>query len=179
MKFVEVLKFGVFAMISVLDTKSVVADYVTKGWFVLPIKPSSKEPITRFVRNGFKSATNDLTVVDSWIEAEPEMNVGIACEMSGLLVIDIDYRNMTPDSWTLAKQVFQETMMVETGDGVHLYFKADGLSDVKGKLDAGIDIKYKGYVVAAPSIHSNGKQYEANGLEPVVLPDYLKEWVTR
>lgn len=162
-----------------INTFEIASTYVDNGWFVLPIKPSSKEPITHFVRNGFKSATNDLTVVDSWIQAVPDMNLGIACEMSGLLVIDIDYRNITPDSWTLAKQVFQETMMVETGDGVHLYFKADGLSDVKGKLDAGIDIKYKGYVVAAPSIHSNGKQYEANGLEPVVLPDYLKEWVTR
>jgi hypothetical protein len=162
-----------------INTLEIASEYVDNGWFVLPIKPSSKEPVTRLVRNGFKSATNDLTVVEEWLQAEPEMNLGIACEMSGLLVIDVDYRNMTPDSWSLAKQVFQETMMVETGDGVHLYFQASGLSGVRGKLDFGLDIKYKGYVVAAPSFHSNGKQYEANGLKPVVLPDYLKEWVTK
>jgi hypothetical protein len=166
-------------MTKTIDVVDSALDYCAKNWFVLPVKANSKEPVTRLVCNGFKSASNNPEVVSDWFNSESGMNVGIACEMSGLLVIDIDYRNMTPDSWTLAKQVFQETMMVETGDGVHLYFKADGLSDVKGKLDAGIDIKYKGYVVAAPSIHSNGKQYEANGLEPVVLPDYLKEWVTK
>lgn len=166
-------------MIKTIDTLNVASKYCADGWFVLPIKPKSKEPITRFVRNGFKSATNDLSIVKEWLKAEPEMNLGIACEMSGLLVVDVDYRNMTPDSWSLAKQVFQETMMVETGDGVHLYFQTENLSGVRGKLDFGLDIKYKGYVVAAPSIHSNGKQYEANGLKPVVLPDYLKEWVTK
>jgi len=164
----------------VKSTEEQAFEYCAKNWFVLPIKPCSKEPITYLVRNGFKSATTDFRVVESWLKAEPEMNFGISCEMSGLIVIDIDYRNMTRDSWELGKMLSViDTMIVETGDGMHIYFTTEVLSGVKAKLALGIDIKYKGYVVAPPSVHSNGKRYEANGLEPVALPDYVREWVTK
>jgi len=156
--------------------------YLANGWKVLPVRAASKEPLTDLVRHGFLDATSDPVEIVQWFRKYPEMNLGIACEMSGLIVLDIDYRNLTDESWVMAEHLFKEykdTMIVETGDGVHMYFRAEALSGVKAKLALGIDIKYKGYVVAPPSIHSNGKRYEANGLEPVTLPDYVREWVTK
>jgi len=155
-------------------------DYVEKGWKVLAVRPNSKEPAIRFMRYGHNSATDELDVISSWFNEVPDLNLGIACEKSGLIVLDLDYRNMCKCSWELGKELAViETMQVETGDGLHIYFTTDSLSAVKGKLDNGIDIKYKGYVVAPPSIHSNGKRYEANGLEPVALPEYLRKRVTK
>ena len=167
-------------MFDVLDVVDSGLDYCRKGWFVLPIKNQSKEPITSLVCNGHLSATDSGDFVASWWNKFPDMNIGIACEKSNLIVLDIDYRNMNHDSWEFGKELSCiETMQVETGDGLHLYFTTDALSGVRGKLDVGIDIKYKGYVVAAPSVHPNGKRYEANGLEPVALPNWLKERVCK
>jgi hypothetical protein len=157
-------------------------EYCNKNWFVLPVKAKDKEPITSIAHQGYKSATNNFWLIPDWLQEQPDMNLGIACEMSQLIVLDIDYRNLTDKSWVMAEHLFREyknTMIVETGDGVHMYFTTESLSGVKGKLASGIDIKYKGYVVAPPSVHSNGKRYEANGLEPVALPDYIREWVTK
>ena len=168
-----------------LETKTVVAkefalDYLNNGWFVLPVKVNSKEPHMSLIRNGHNSASNNVSEVISWFDEVPNMNIGIACAKSNLIVLDCDYRNMNRDSWELGKELSCiETMQVQTGDGLHIYFKTDALSEVYGKLDDGIDIKYKGYVVAAPSVHPNGKRYEANGLEPVTLPDWLKEKVMK
>ena len=161
-------------------SKEFALDYLNDGWFVMPIQKESKEPLFKFAPRGFYSASNNPAEVMGWFNECPEMNLGIACEKSGLIVLDFDYRNMTRDSWELGKELSCiETMQVETGDGIHLYFTTSVLSGVKGKLDAGIDIKYKGYVVAAPSVHPNGKRYEANGLKPVALPDNIKKWVSR
>lgn len=155
-------------------------NYVEKGWNVLPVKPASKEPMIRFARNGHNSATSSISTIKSWFDIVPELNIGIACQKSGLIVLDIDYRNMDKDSWEIGEQLSCiETMQVETGDGLHLYFTTDELSDVKGKFDNGIDIKYKGYVVAAPSVHPNGTKYEVNGLDPVALPNWIKEKIVR
>ena len=160
--------------------KEYALDYLNAGWFVLPIQQESKEPLFEFAPKGFYSASNNPVEIMGWFNKFPDMNIGIACEKSNLIVLDIDYRNMNHDSWEFGKELSCiETMQVETGDGLHLYFTTDALSGVRGKLDVGIDIKYKGYVVAAPSVHSNGKRYEANGLEPVALPDWLKERVCK
>jgi len=46
----------------------------------------------------------------------------------------------------------------------------------KGKLEEGIDIKWKGYVAAAPSIHPNGKNYKiVNNVKPTVITNELLE----
>jgi hypothetical protein len=166
-------------MIKTIDAQEKAFYYVEKGWKVLAVTTKDKRPSIRFMRYGHNSATDELDVISSWFDEIDDLNIGIACEKSGLIVLDLDYRNMCKCSWALAKQLYAETMIVETGDGVHMYFTTEALSGVKGKLASGIDIKYKGYVVAPPSVHSNGKRYEANGLEPVALPDYIREWVTK
>lgn len=160
--------------------KELALDYLNNDWFVMAIQERSKEPLFEFAPRGFLSASNNPVEIMGWFNKYPEMNIGIACEKSGLIVLDIDYRNMDKDSWEIGEQLSCiETMQVETGDGLHLYFTTGELSDVKGKFDNGIDIKYKGYVVAAPSVHPNGTKYEANGLDPVALPNWIKEKIVR
>ncbi len=156
-----------------INTIDTAFDYVDKGWHVLPVRPSSKEPIGKLARFGHLSATTDKAVIADWFDVVPDMNVGIACEMSGLLVIDIDYRNLTKSSWAFAKELYADTMIVETGDGVHLYFTAPKGLSMPAKLDDGIDVKYKGYVVAPPSIHPSSKVYESNGVEPIAYPQHF------
>jgi hypothetical protein len=147
-------------------------NYLDLGWSVLPVRSKAKEPATWLVKRGHLDASNDPFQVAEWFKNE-KLNVGIACELSGLLVLDFDYRNMNQHSWEVAKEVWCETMAVMTGDGVHLYFTAPQGLNMPGKLTDGIDIKYKGYVVGAPSIHPSGKRYEWNGKLPVEYPAQL------
>jgi len=147
-------------------------ELLARGWYVLPVEPNNKNPYTRFARKGFYSATNDLDQVDQWLSKNQELNWGVACEMSGLLVIDIDYRALTKDSWDYAKQLVCDTYTVETGDGIHLYFAAEKGLTMRGKLADGIDIKYRGYVVADGSTHPNGKIYSAIEMPVMQLKDH-------
>ncbi|MBX9772381.1 MAG: DUF3987 domain-containing protein, partial [Candidatus Obscuribacterales bacterium] len=69
-------------------------------------------------------------------------------------------------------------------DGRHLIYLAppealNGEIVFKDKMCPGVDIKFRGYIVAPPSIHPNGKQYRwAEGAslfecEPPPLPDWM------
>jgi hypothetical protein len=147
--------------------------YLEKGWFVLPLKEKSKIPSFK-VKHGFKGSSNDPFVIADWFKKPNNSNLGIACEMSGLIVIDFDFRNMTEEAnefyGKFDLNYYEETMAVSTGDGVHYYFKTERFQTFPGKIMDGIDIKYNGYVVASPSIHPNGKEYVWNKREPIVLP---------
>jgi hypothetical protein len=147
-------------------------ELLERGWYLLPVAPNSKEPFTKLARKGFYSASNDKYQINSWLEREPNLNWGIACEMSGLLVVDVDYRNLNQSSWRLAKELWAETYQVETGDGIHYYFQANKGLKVPGKLADGIDIKYRGYVVADGSVHENGKTYSANQMPVMKLQEH-------
>jgi hypothetical protein len=67
------------------------------------------------------------------------------------VVFDIDYRN----GGELLEQ-FEPTYTVQTGDGLHLYLQPANLMFI---VAISHDIKYKGYVAAAPSIHPSGARY--------------------
>lgn len=151
--------------------------YAKKGWFVLPLKPQSKEPC-KFLRRGYLDASNDLTTVKKWFE-KPDLNVGLAIVQSDLVVLDFDKRNViSKHQWKSYLELCMRlnTHTVETDDGYHFYFKADKSKHFKGKLIPGIDIKHKGYVVLPPSIHPNGSTYRVlKDVQPIVLPDTLEK----
>lgn len=141
-----------------MKTKSMLdaaLDYASRGWKVMPLKAGKKDPHFDLIKNAYLSATDDLELIKFWYSVDPKANLGIACSTSGLIVIDIDFRNGGK-----MLDIFNETYTVKTGDGLHLYYKANPDFQYKATFEAGIDIKYKGYVAAAPSIHPNGKIYE-------------------
>ncbi len=143
--------------------------YARRGWAVMPVAPNTKEPHHHLIRRAYLSATTDEYEIARWFYIDPNANLGISCIASNLVVIDIDYRNggVRPD-------YLPDTYTVQTGDGIHLYYKAHPSQSFPGTLGQGIDIKHRGYVVTAPSIHPNGKRYTViDDRDPVAVPTRL------
>ena len=147
------------------------AEYIYNGWKVMPLKPKSKDPHFNLIKRAYLDATDNLDLLSFWMKMDPNMNIGVACKPSGLVVFDVDFRNGGE-----AISELTETYTVKTGDGFHFYYQITPDMNFKGKLEEGIDIKYNGYVVAAPSIHPNGKAYEVvNSMKPAFIPSDLLE----
>lgn len=164
-----------------------------RGWYVFPIKPRGKEPLTA---HGFKDATTDPKQIQAWIEQFPDCNWGLDTGRSGLLVGDVDPKNGGDVSWAelVAKHPeLANTVRVQTqGDGLHLYWlrpPANGHGDLGNTVShiaPGIDTRGAGgYVVIPPSIGPSGKPYRwATGHAPhevavAALPKVLFEMLQR
>jgi len=148
-----------------MNTQEMAVSYAMRGWFVLPVYPNDKRPFFPLAPNGYKSASNDVATVEKWFASNPHLNIGIACAPSGLVVMDVDFRNGGTN-----QGLESQTFTVATGDGLHYYYSAPVGSHFAGKLRDGVDIKYNGYVVAGGSTHPNGKFYEVIcDLEPAPI----------
>jgi hypothetical protein len=132
-------------------------EYAERGLSVLPAE--GKAP--PLIRGGFKSASNDPDKVRGWWKRWPDANIGIACDKSDLVVLDVDPRSDGFDTLDELESMCElpDTPCSQTGgDGLHAFFRFPGVA-LKGKLP-GIDIKHHGYVIAPPSMHASGQRYE-------------------
>jgi bifunctional DNA primase/polymerase-like protein len=116
--------------------------------------------------NGFKDASMDPTKIKDWWEKWPDANIGIATgKISNLIVVDFDFPKGGDDTLLKLESKnghFPSTAAVKTGNGIHLYFVYNALLQ-KNRVNIlpGLDIRSNGgYVVAPPSFHANGKQYQ-------------------
>jgi len=133
---------------------------------VLPLVPGKKNPLTT---NGFYDATTDGVPIHEWWTQHPDANVGVRVGIeSNLLVLDVDNKggkNGTAELEKLSNQLGQLplTRIVSTpSGGFHFYFAfPNGLKEraLKSELAPGVELKFKGYVVAPPSI-IEGSAYE-------------------
>lgn len=154
-------------------------------WNVFPLIPKRKEPITS---NGFRDATTEISRIVNWWTEYPDANVGIRTgKESGFIVIDIDGEIGDYYLEKLVSQygVLPDTVISITGSGgKHILFKYPNIPNVviKNKVNwlEKIDIRGDGgYIVAPPSIHPNGRQYEwelssrPNEIEIAELPNWL------
>lgn len=136
--------------------------YAALGFHILALQSRSKRPHTMLSKEGLYSATNDFNKIQKWFLKYPTINIGIACQPSGVVVFDVDQRaGGTLDG-------LPRTRTIKTGDGYHLYYQADPSMLFPGKLRDGVDIKWRGYVVAAPSMHPSGVPYEVIDDRPMV-----------
>ncbi len=139
----------------------------------------AKHPITF---NGYKDATKDNQVIESFFQND-NRNIGIATgKVSGIWVMDEDKLGLVDELETKFGKL-PETPIVETGKGRHFYFRwFDGCPKQTQKTKEGYDIRSDGgYVIAPPSIHANGNQYRwlvSPEQTPFALaPDWLVNWV--
>lgn len=127
--------------------------YASVGWPVLPVIPREKKPLDG---NGFDHATTDEQIIRGWFNHCPDANIGIALAPAGLAAIDIDPRHGgCADDLPGAL----DTLTAKTGDGLHLLVRVPAGAELPGKLQAGIDIKWRGYIVVEPSVHPSGAPY--------------------
>jgi hypothetical protein len=127
--------------------------YAALGWPILPVDPKTKRPLGG---NGIEHATTDVTVIRRWWKRWPNAGIGVHLAAAGLCAIDIDPRAGTKKT----PADFPPTLTARTGGGGwHLIYRAPQGTTLPGKLEAGIDIKHKGYVIVEPSIHPSGQQY--------------------
>ncbi len=172
--------------------KTFASAYLQRGWFIFPLRPNGKEPITP---NGFKDASNDLEVIENWIRRYPSSNIGIATEASNLIVIDCDASKgeAPPTPWNQpgikegvdvfltaieesGHQFDFNTFTVATpNNGWHYYFQDQGAPIQSGANVSGlwrVDIRSKGgYIVAPGSCLASGS-YEVDtigSLSPMPL----------
>lgn len=160
-------------------------DYARRGWRVIPIPPGKKFPegISRWQER----ATNDPELVEQWWQQHPDHGVGIATGAeTGLWVLDVDdyesYRELEK-----RYEPLPDTLTTITGSGgLHFYYKwpTDGTvirNNASTRLGPGLDVRGDGgFVVAPPSVHPNGKQYEwdaGQGDDPVDAPRWLIDLV--
>lgn len=155
--------------------------HAARGWFVFPCKPGDKYPITK---HGWHDASRDAEQIRQWWAKTPNANVGIACGMSGLCVLDID-TGLEDDNaamlW-LGAHNMPTTYMVRSGRrpgfGLQVYFTG-AIPDVIGwELDGCKgDIKsLGGLVMSAGCVHPSGTEYAVKCGSPEELAD-TPDWV--
>jgi bifunctional DNA primase/polymerase-like protein/AAA domain-containing protein/primase-like protein len=132
--------------------------YAARGWFVFPLKPRTKEPVTA---HGFKDATTDADQIARWWTETPDANVALHPGPSRVVVIDVDGRDGRVAAVPLG--LFSEpTLAVLTGrpGGVHLYYRHPGFPVSNRPLAPHVDVRAdEGYVVLPPSVHPSGAIY--------------------
>lgn len=133
-----------------------------RSFATFPCKGNSKQPATR---NGFKDAQFGQDVQDI---VNLGYNLGMACEKSGIIVIDVDYHCENSTAMEDLKQLeiklgaklpLTLTQSTASGKGRHLIYSAKGISNPRGKIGQFCDLKYRGYIMIAPST-INGCQYK-------------------
>lgn len=135
--------------------------YIGWGWPVFPLRPGTKEPMTK---HGFQDATLDTDRAAQWWQRVPTANVGVATGHR-FDVIDIDFR--VPGTWHRwvslcdAPSLPPVHGMVSTASaGLHLYVHPTGDRNTAG-LAPGIDYRGPGgYAVAPPSRRRDGREWE-------------------
>lgn len=163
--------------------------FARRGWPVFPCAHKGKRPI---IAGGFKNGFTDTDKINSTWDIGQPPNIGLVTgERSGLVVVDIDPRHNGPQSLSdlLAElgiewDIFETTFRVITGSlGTHYYFKhPGGFVPCRVNIRPGVDIRADGgYVIAAPSIHENGRDYRvASETDPLnALPGALLDFILK
>ena len=154
-------------------------------WPVFPLHGKAPTISKANGRNGHLDATTDPTTIRKWWRAFPDANIGISCIGSGFLAVDIVPRD--GGNRTFAELLADHPPLPHTprqltgGGGLHILFTAPGDVQVRGSLGPGVQVKYVGYVVAAPSIHPDtGRRYAwESDFRPSRLPlAPIPTWLT-
>lgn len=144
--------------------------FASLGMKILPLKPGQKVPAD----TGWpEQATSNEQTIKTWFATRPQMNYGIACGQSGILVVDLDVKkgdNGIANWRALSSNLNLSTFEVGTpSGGLHQYYWGEGFRNSAGKIADGVDLRASGgYVVGPGSQTSEGTYF--SGL-PWHFPD--------
>jgi len=135
--------------------------YAARGYFVFPCR-ADKKPYTK---HGFKDASTDPAVVRAFWTDYADAQVGIDCERSGIVVVDLDKKN--GEDGIAAFEVLRGSephdcslVVSSPSGGRHFVYQAiDGveIKSTAGQVAPGIDTRACGGYVIAPSPASLGR----------------------
>ncbi|MBQ1289502.1 MAG: bifunctional DNA primase/polymerase, partial [Erysipelotrichaceae bacterium] len=140
--------------------------YADRGLAIIPLK-KDKTPLTS---HGLKDASKDNATISAWWKQWPEANIGIVTGQvsGGTCVIDQDEKNGEHGIETFEKwiddnmQFFDDTWTSRTASGgLHSFIRSNiPVASRIGWLP-GVDVRGEGgYIVAPPSVLSDGSRYE-------------------
>ncbi len=151
--------------------------YASMGWPVLPLVTREKRPANA---NGLTGASTDLNQIEEWWTRWPRANIGLRTG-DAFDVLDLDSQaavetlqlliaaQQLEDDQTLTKY-YHAGPIQSTGKGFHMLFEPTGARNFANRYP-GIDFRgQRGYIVASPSIHPNGHQYQWIRDEPLPPP---------
>ena len=151
-------------------------DLAEGGYSVFPCHPRGKAPLTA---NGFKAATCDERRILLWWDRWPDANIGVACEASGVTVVDVDtkagadpiavfaelaklgdpaalvvsWTGRAPEPTAECPDSLADTL------GAHIWF--GGVTRTGHTRWPGVELRSRGaYVIAPHSTHPSGVQYQ-------------------
>jgi hypothetical protein len=160
-----------------------------KGMRVFPCAERSKDPLKG--SHGYKDATTDERIIQSWWLSRPALNIGIATgQGSGVWVLDIDGDDGGEATLRELEAKFGElppTVEAITGNGRHLYWRWPEGVEIRNSQERddmpGIHVRGNGgYTVAPPSVHPTGRVYAwsvDSASEFASSPDWLIERINR
>lgn len=135
--------------------------YASLGLSVIPIRRGDKKPLLDSWRE-FQSRRATEEEIREWWARWPQANIGLVTgQISRIVVLDIDNGGLE----TIKANGFPlpPTWVSQTGSGgFHYLYKWPGkeIGNFVRKLP-GLDLRADGgYIVAPPSIHTNGQQYK-------------------
>lgn len=175
--------------------KAAALAHAKSGFYVIPLVENSKRPLISDWQN--RATTNPLQI-DSWWTEHPKANIGIACEVSNLIVIDLDTSKgvVPPSPWKELgvkdgadvfdeicrnagdSKLFDTYTVITPSGGKHLYFYDQNVPIKQGTEVNGwwrVDTRSKGgYIVAEGSrvlnpVDGSSDQYQSVGNLSVVL----------
>lgn len=154
--------------------------YAKKGFKVFPIAKGTKADHRL---TSWTAASDDESTIRRWWLKWPNDNIGIACGLSGLCVIDLDVDQKKGkdgrgelDDLELIHGRLPNTLMAKTpNSGCHLYFRGTTGQRPIGK---GIDVRsVGGYVVAPGSSLDKGEYAWCNDNPIANLPSWLERLI--
>jgi hypothetical protein len=159
-------------------------NWLEHGIAPIPCHYKSKRP--RVMWEQYQTMLPTRQQVLAWFAGE-HTNPAIVCGWSGLVVIDFDSMDaygLWLEWYTRTTEqelaIFDNTLRVITGRGVHLYLMVDEPIE-SAHLPGIVDIKASGYVLTVPSVHPSGRRYTSNDLPVLRVPTLLNivpdEWL--
>ena len=157
--------------------------YARKGWLVHPLKPGTKEPLTKWKQEASKKEAQ----IKEWWDRWPTANVGVVTGTvsQGLIVLDVDVKNGKDGFASLLQLAGGEepnTLKVSSpSGGYHYYFRAAHTVRNATGIREGLDIRGDGgYIVAPPSVVDDREYtFEGQNTDIEEAPSWLLDALKR